>query len=158
MPSGPIKRPPGDAASGLADHPSERPTQGAVPQTVRRTRFADVTILTVTSSATFQDVLAAISVAAQDEPDGLFVWDLRAAPSLAEVPTPELLATIAEVLLPSPRARGRGRSAYVVSRDVDFALMQTIVSQAEASGYRAGLRVFRSDMDALNWVVGRAKA
>ena len=134
------------------------PIQGGVPPTIRRTRFADVTILTVATGATFRDILTAITVASRDEPDGLFVWDLRAAPSLAEVPKQELLATVATVVLPSPRATGRGRSAYVVSRDVDYDLMQALVSHIQERGYRAQLRVFRSDMDALNWVVGRGKA
>lgn len=156
--SGPKKKQPDASASGLGEPSSEQAAQGAVPATIRRTRFADVTILTVTAGATFQDVLTAISVASQDEPDGLFVWDLRGAPSLAEVPTHELLATVEMVLLPSPRAKGRGRSAYVVSRDVDYDLMQKLVSRAQERGYQARLRVFRSDMDALNWVVGRGKA
>jgi hypothetical protein len=129
--------------------------QGRMPGSVRRTRFTDVTILTVARTATFPEVLTAIQVVSDEEPDGLFVWDLREAPSLVEVPPAALLQTVDSVLLPSRRAQGRGRSAYVVSRDADYALMCRLVAHAEEQGYRARLQVFRSDMDALNWVVGR---
>ena len=127
-----------------------------LPDGIRLTRFCDIAILTVSSSATVEQAVALFTRLARRHGTPRLLWDLRGS-RLAQRPAEARDELLSRLMREAP-SESKGRSAFVVSGDEDCRAISTFVMHAQEAGFAMQLRVFREDRDALDWLFGRASA
>ena len=125
---------------------------------VETRRDADgVTVFTSSLGAGPQDMVKAFAAFIHRGPTPLVLWDLRQ--NSFSGFTADELGWLARQLAAIGRSdRPTGWSAFVVARDEEYAVVQTLIRQAEIEGHLVQRRVFRSVDAARAWLLGHSSA
>ena len=107
----------------------------------------------VEGNATFDEAMEAIKKYYSGKTTPNLLWDFSAG-SLVKL-SPDQITLLAEYIQRVSGGRITGKTAGLVSHDVDFGLARVFETLFESSSYKPLIRIFRNSDDAMRWL--RAK-
>ena len=122
----------------------------AVPITTKADRDSRVTIHTVTGEPSYEEIMDVLTSFYGKHPTKNSLWDIRST-SLVRLSNKDL-QFFADYSLWYGWVRAGGKTAFVVSNDIDYGILRMKEAYGKYAGFPFMIKVFHSMDEAIKWI------